>query len=377
MSRTVVPVLSVSFLLLSCATPQARHTPAPVVPADEPRISGPYSHDNLTVFLVHGPDRLAGREYVPLQQAIADKKVIVHETGNVNELAIENVSGDDVFIQAGDIVRGGQQDRTLADDLVLAAHSGRTPIGSFCVEQGRWSQRGAEVAHIFASSDNCLSSNSLKLAARYDWDQSGVWQNVAEQRANLDEGLSEAYELGRGGLGGGSTSLELAMEDENVKKAQAAYLEKLSGTIDGKPDVVGFAFAINGELNCADIYAGPGLFRKLWPKLLDAAVVEALGQRKPSESFTAPTCDDVRKLFTTAQAGKATDKEVSLRTRLITRDDPDCVLFETHDKQGGSEFVHRNYLRKLSRQASPQPRQQRETQNSIAPQTLIVPQQQR
>ena len=56
--------------------------PAPNVPpvpvantplTDGRTISGPYSHDNLTVFLVHGPDKLAGRKYLTLQEALDQK----------------------------------------------------------------------------------------------------------------------------------------------------------------------------------------------------------------------------------------------------------------------------------------------------------------
>ena len=49
------------------------------------RISGPYTHKNLTVFLVHGKDLLKGHSFLTLQEALAQKKVIVCETKDVNE----------------------------------------------------------------------------------------------------------------------------------------------------------------------------------------------------------------------------------------------------------------------------------------------------
>src|SRR6185369_15521525 len=74
-------------------------------------VTGPYTHENLTVFLIHGRDLSNGKKYVTLQEALDQKKVIVHETGSVNELSIENVSNDEVYIQSGEIVKGGRQDR--------------------------------------------------------------------------------------------------------------------------------------------------------------------------------------------------------------------------------------------------------------------------
>src|SRR5690349_11274536 len=104
---------------------------------DAYRISGPDSHDNLAVFFIHGKSA-TGAAPLTLQEALAAGKAKVYETGNVNELAIENLGDQEVFVQAGDIVKGGQQDRVLMVSLILPVRSGRLPIGSFCVEQGRW-----------------------------------------------------------------------------------------------------------------------------------------------------------------------------------------------------------------------------------------------
>jgi len=43
----------------------------------------------------------------------------MHETGNVNTLQIENLGDQLIFVQAGDIVKGGRQDRTVAVSLLL------------------------------------------------------------------------------------------------------------------------------------------------------------------------------------------------------------------------------------------------------------------
>jgi hypothetical protein len=112
-------------------------------------LSGPYTHDNLTIFLFHGQDQLKQTALLTLHEAVAQKKAIVHETGSVNELAVENLSPtEDVLIQAGDIVKGGRQDRILAVDLILPRKSGdasaKLPIASFCCESGRWTNRGNE-----------------------------------------------------------------------------------------------------------------------------------------------------------------------------------------------------------------------------------------
>src|SRR5262245_41994669 len=106
------------------------------------KVSGPYVYENLAIYFVHGTGA-DGPVPLTLSEALAKGRVQVIETGRVNELQIENTGDEEIFVQAGDIVKGGKQDRVLTVSLVLPPKSGTIPIASFCVEQGRWSARGA------------------------------------------------------------------------------------------------------------------------------------------------------------------------------------------------------------------------------------------
>ena len=74
--------------------------------ADAYRVSEPVVNGNLAIYFVHGPSR-GGPVPLTLEEALTRKVVEVRETGQVNVLEIENTGGEDVFIQAGDIVKGG------------------------------------------------------------------------------------------------------------------------------------------------------------------------------------------------------------------------------------------------------------------------------
>src|SRR5439155_6124938 len=155
--------------------------------ADPQKLTGPYTQENLTIYLVHGPDTVHG-EYLTLEEGLAAKKVIVHETGNVNELTIENQSDMPVYVQSGDIVKGGRQDRTIGVDIVLAPHSQKIPIASFCVEHGRWTQRGSEPATQFESASGIVAGPKMKLAANANYkggQQQKVWDEVAQSQRKL------------------------------------------------------------------------------------------------------------------------------------------------------------------------------------------------
>ena len=138
----VIPIAILCVLIglqIKAQTPStnAQHTKPT---ASSYRLSGPYVHQNLTVFLVHGKDQTK-KSFLTLQEALAQKKVRVYETKDVNELAIRNLSNQDIYVQAGDIVRGGEQDRMISMDFIVPPRSGRMPIGAFCVESGRWNPK--------------------------------------------------------------------------------------------------------------------------------------------------------------------------------------------------------------------------------------------
>src|SRR5213078_3546404 len=106
------------------------------------------------IFLIHGNEKIAGKNFLTLQEALEKSLVTVNETGQVNSLTIENRSQNEaVYIQSGDIVKGGRQDRVLAFDLIVPPNSGKMQIASFCVESGRWSQRGKESDRQFSESN--------------------------------------------------------------------------------------------------------------------------------------------------------------------------------------------------------------------------------
>src|SRR5262245_38539757 len=155
-------------------------------------VSGPYSHKNLTIFLLHGAGKRKDKTPLTLQEAMERKMVVVHETGDVNNLAVENLSDEEVYVQSGDIVKGGRQDRVLALDLIVPPKSGQIQIASFCVEQGRWSGRGQEEAGQFASSRTALISKDLKIAAKHSASQGEVWDKVAQSQAKLSAGVVAA-----------------------------------------------------------------------------------------------------------------------------------------------------------------------------------------
>ena len=340
------------------------------------RISEPLVHNNLAVYFLHGASA-AGAIPLTLQEALAKGVVQVVETGRVNELQIENSGGEDVFIQAGDIVKGGQQDRVLTVSFLVPPNSGRLPIGAYCVEQGRWSARGGEDVKKFASSEKSLPSREAKLAmlaparpslappmpsqgvtapitpefaqrrtqslaaARNSGDsgsrQSEMWQSVARAQSKLSANLGANV-----AAAASASSLQLSLENAKLAEARAAYVAALTPHGANQDDIVGYVVAVAGKVVGGDVYSSNALFRKMWAKQLDAAATEAIAE-KNAAPLSAPSIEEVGAFLARAEAGKASQTGIAGTSQIReTRDADKSILAETRGASGG--FIHRAYL---------------------------------
>ena len=318
------------------------------------RLSGPVVHGNLAIYFVHGESR-SGPVPLTLAEALDKKTVEVREIGQVNELTIENKGNEEIFIQAGDIVKGGQQDRVLAVSLLLKPHSGALSITSFCVEQGRWSARGSEAVDKFSSANAALPSRSAKLdlagapastaaapeGASVGKRQQEIWKTVSEIQGKLTSNLGAPVAAPRS-----RTSLQLALENGGLERAQADYVQALQPLGEKDDDIVGYVFAINGKINSADIYPSNGLFRKMWPKLLRASVTEALGERNVPAAPPPPVATATSFLSTPVDA-KTVEKGATAQGRLEMRDSATALFTQAKPAAAADgAWVHRNYLAK-------------------------------
>jgi hypothetical protein len=335
--------------------------------ADDIRVSGPIVHENLAVYLLHGS---AADKAVPvtLQEALAKRTVRVDETGSVNELTVENLGSEEVFVQAGDIVKGGRQDRVLSVDLLLPPRSGRVSIAAFCVEHGRWSGRGGEDAASFSSASSAMPSQEAKLAIRAYANAAAApvvgsapamapahppayappadagsspptnWSTVKKVQERLSHSVGAPV-----AAPASPSSLQLSLENEKLKQAQADYIKALQDAGETDADVVGYVYAVNGKINGGDVYASNALFRKMWRKQLAANVIEAIS-KKDAAVAAAPSAKDVQTFLATAETGTKTERAVNANVGLATLD-RDASLYAETQRANGS-WVHRNYLAK-------------------------------
>ncbi|MEM9931121.1 MAG: DUF6569 family protein, partial [Bacteroidota bacterium] len=155
--RLLTSILLLS-LLIACSsesTSEQNHAAAEAVFTANLAAGAAWEKDQLRLVPI-----LATDEFIANQEEVADYKVLSEaltearfrisekkpygrfgDAGAVNTLTVQNKTDYPVFLMAGDVVQGGNQDRVIAEDQVIAARS-LTDIPVFCVEQGRWTYEG-------------------------------------------------------------------------------------------------------------------------------------------------------------------------------------------------------------------------------------------
>lgn len=156
------------------------------------------------VFVTSGPDATNGLG-TPVDQAVrlfgdpelgdpATTGVSIEELsdgGAVPFLKATNNSPFGVVLIAGQLVKGGKQNRGVSTDIfILSGQSARIPVT--CVEQGRWSGHpgarfraaGVEPISLRASKFRGVSE-SRRNRHSFDADQSAVWRDIDHMSATL------------------------------------------------------------------------------------------------------------------------------------------------------------------------------------------------
>jgi len=198
-------------------------------------------------------------KYHNLKKAITSGKIEISDSGTVNTIIATNNSTVNVYIIAGEVVKGGKQDRLVAEDVVIAPGE-KKKIPAFCVERNRWQQK--ESGNSFKGYSN-VSSKKVRQAALIDKDQQKVWANVAEATQKNQASSSTG------------TYAELEKSETYIKELNS-YLEVFKNKFINDASIVG-VIALSGDkiIGC-DIFATHDLFKNSYPGLLHSYITEAI-----------------------------------------------------------------------------------------------------
>lgn len=235
--------------------------------ADEAELSQRFTYNKLKVYPIRANDNFRNEykdigKFSSLEEAIKNNKIKITEvgsSGSVNTLYAENLSDEPIYIIAGEIVKGGKQDRIIGEDVVLAPGENKN-LDAYCVEHGRWSTK--ESGNNFSGYMN-ISSKEVRKAAAVNKNQSLVWEKVAGvTRTNNAESSTGSY-----------TELE---NSEEYNKKLSNYLQVFKSAWDNDPEVVGVVAVTGNEIIGCDIFASHDLFVNSYNNLIHSYITEAL-----------------------------------------------------------------------------------------------------
>ena len=241
-----------------------------------------YTYANLRLYPVYATDsfKLAFRnvgKYTSLQEAVQAKKIKITERtdgSSVNNLTVQNTSSDTIIIICGDVVKGGQQDRIVQEDIVLAPKSGKKNLKVFCVESGRWSRVQPEMAvpsdALIVKEDAPAEFNayyskgtmSLRKVVDKEKDQEKVWSKVEEINSkNKTETATSTY-----------TAIS---NSGSFTKTLDSYLKYFS-TKFSDPNIIGLVVVSGNKVLGCDLFATNALFKGQLQSLLHSYATEAI-----------------------------------------------------------------------------------------------------
>jgi hypothetical protein len=267
-----------------------------VKPAGPYRVLAPVTEGNLTVFPIVAERTWDTQKFLTLDEGIRSGEVVVAEQGmarglvrprpgdgpapvrqsgaQVNELVLENRSDRPLLLLAGEIVMGGQQDRVIGKDRIVAPHGEPIALGVFCVEPHRWTGD----SQYFKPMSGLMAQPSVRLNAMAKKNQQEVWDEVNRTRANVDAMAAVAGAPAPPP----TTSLARTMQSEVVTEKVGAMAGPIERTYERlahelrSQHAVGAVVAVNGELIWVDVFASQTLLEKYWPKLIRSYAAEAI-----------------------------------------------------------------------------------------------------
>jgi hypothetical protein len=194
----------------------------------------------------------------------------VSPQGSVTDVKVINENDRPVLVVEGELLVGAKQNRTIHTTILVGPRM-ETVIPVACVEPGRWSRthlgrfgvsgfythsklRSDKLRHVASARRAAGAGSDASQAFAVDqaavWEEVGAYAMASELRSSTGD-VQEAYES----LSGGSR-----------EKYDFRY----------PPECCGVAVAISGEIVGVDCFDRPATMERLFPRLMQSYVLEAL-----------------------------------------------------------------------------------------------------
>lgn len=312
MKKTIL-LFVVTLCGLACQNMQSETKKAPAY--DLSVASFPAEYNDLTLYPIVATTGFLNQNqraanFTTLQKALKQEKFRITEKkpfgreqteGVINKLTIQNKTTDSVFLMQGEIVRGGLQDRVIAQNMIVHPRTIRD-ISVFCVEKDRWQQKTDNNLNkadrdLFAFRGYYhIAAGSLRKNVKKG-DQQAVWESISEIRnANAVEAESNTI-----------ASLE---SSEAFTEKRNDYLTHLRDGFAIDNNVIGLIAMQGDQVIGIDLFGQPEVFQSQYEALLHSYITEVLSAgEKTTQTTRQLTADNLTQLLQ-QRLQVATEKEL-------------------------------------------------------------------
>jgi len=211
----------------------------------------------LAPMLIDNPD------IISLSQAINQGVATISERGtasteNVHWLRINNQSDKSIFINSGEMIAGGRQDRMVMKDTILVPTKRDQYIPVMCVEEGRWGDKEKKFSY------NDFANAHLRKVLDVSKNQVLIWNEIDNQLQSGDiKNTTMAY------LARKSDKKFMDMDDDYFRFFKQKFKSSDS-------TIVGFVCVSGNRIIGSDIFASRNLFYSQLEPLLRGYIDEVI-----------------------------------------------------------------------------------------------------
>lgn len=253
----------------------------------------------------------------------------------VNRLMIANRSDKPLYLMPGEVIVGGSQDRTIAEETVIAATGEPVPIDVYCVEHGRWGARDSVTAAAIFDVVGGANANPNELTAQANAGRfvatAGALSKPSRLAAQSGEGQGKVWEavastVAKTGAESDSGAFTANFVDKDVVDQLQPYLTALADRVAQADRVVGVVVAINGKAESVDVFESTPLFLKLWPRLLKSYALDALNTADAEAAAKTCSVADARSFLETVLEGQVEETKQTDGGLVVTRRNTDSAV---------------------------------------------------
>jgi hypothetical protein len=190
---------------------------------------------------------------ITLSSALAQKKAILKELpqipgADVHVVSITNTGKKAIFVQSGELITGGKQDRIIAETTIIPPGGKKDYLTTFCIEKGRWDDKPRPFG--YAGSGDA----SLRRTIDTKRTQPEVWKEI-ERQFNYDNQRSKTWPY-----------LQLYKDSARRNLEYLNYFKEKLATTDSS--YAGFIFISGDEIISCELFSNQDFTLITYPAML-------------------------------------------------------------------------------------------------------------